>query len=253
MRYKPVLSVTFGGAFASLIVALAAHAVLNMISPAADMAREAGLAVLVALAVGAPLSLACGLAVSRIRRLRGQVQRLGQNDGLTSCLNETTFSALVDSYSNRAAPPSDTARGTILLINVDDLGAINDRFGYSRGNEALVRVAEVIRKTIRGGDIVGRISGTQFGVFLPGADEASAKGVADRIYENMRKSEFFPEGVQYPLSIRAGAVVISDRVGFDELLRKARHTLATTDRTQRDWIEYAFLSHWQPEASSKRQ
>lgn len=253
LRYKLVLSVTFGGAFASMVVALAVYAILHMIAPAPDTMREAGLAIFVALAVGLPLSLACGLAVSRVRKLHGQAQRLGQNDGLTSCFNEATFSALVDSYSNGAAAGSDSARGTILLINVEDMETVNDRFGYSWGNEALVRTAEAIRKTIRAGDFVGRVSGTQFGVFLPGSDETSARGVANRIYENVRKVEFFPTGMQYPLSIRAGAVIVSDKIGFDELLRRARHTLATTQETKREWIEYAFLTDWQPEASTKPQ
>jgi diguanylate cyclase (GGDEF)-like protein len=245
LQHKLTLSATLGGALASLVLALAAYAILNTISPTPNAMREMGLAAFVALAVGVPLSLTCGIALSRARRLRGQVQRVAQNDGLTACLNETTFSALVDSYSNRAAVP-DPTRGTILLINVDDLETVNDRFGYSWGNEALVMVAAAVKKTIRGGDIVGRVSGTQFGVFLPGADEANAKRVADRIYENVRKLEFFPTGTQFPLSIRAGAVIVSDRVGFDDLLHKAKDALATTHRTQQDWIQYEFLTDWQP-------
>jgi diguanylate cyclase (GGDEF)-like protein len=251
LQHKLTLSVALGGALASLAVGLAAYAILNVVSPVAGSTREMGLAAVVALVVGAPLSLAFGIALSRARRLRAQIQRIAQNDGLTACLNETTFSALVDSYSNRAAV-SDPTRGTILLINVDDLATVNDRFGYSWGNEALTRVAAAIKKTIRGGDIVGRVSGTQFGVFLPGADEANAKRVADRIYENVSKLEFFPTGTQFPLSIRAGAVIVSDRVGFDDLLHKAKDALASTEGTRQDWIQYESLASWQPGTPSSK-
>lgn len=245
LQHKLTLSVTLGGALASLAVGLTGYAILNAVSPVPGSMRDAGFAAAVALAVGTPLSLACGIALSKARRLRAQIQRIAQNDGLTACLNETTFSALVDSYSNRAAV-ADPTRGTILLINVDDLATVNDRFGYSWGNEALTRVASAIKQTIRGGDIVGRVSGTQFGVFLPGADEANARRVADRIYENVSKLEFFPAGTQFPLSIRAGAVIVSDRVGFDELLHKAKDALATTQEAKHEWIQYESLAAWQP-------
>ena len=81
---------------------------------------------------------------------------------------------------------------------------------------------------MRNGDIVGRVSGDQFGVFLPGAHENDARGVAERIHDNVSKIQFYPAGTPYPMSIRAGAVIVSSRIGFDDLLRTAVGTLAKT-------------------------
>jgi diguanylate cyclase (GGDEF)-like protein len=252
-RHKPVLLWATGGTAAGMAVALAAFGVLNIISPTAATSREAGLALVVSMLVGAPLAFGCGLMASRVGVLRKQVQRLGQNDNLTSCLNEATFSALVDTYSNRNAASGSDPLGAILLINLDDLRVINGRFGYTWGNEALSSVAATIRNTVRNGDIVGRVSGEQFGVFLPGAHEADARGVADRIHDNVAKIQFFPTGVRYPLSIRAGAVIVSDRIGFDDLLRKADGTLAMTRKPGHDWIEYVSLETGTAERSTNLQ
>ncbi len=128
---------------------------------------------------------------------------------------------------------------------------INGRFGYSWGNEALARVAGSIRGTVRQGDIVGRISGNQFGVFLPGAGEADARGVANRIHDNVTGLDFFPAGVRYPLSIRAGAVILADQAKFDDLLKTAADTLETT--RGEDWIRYASMGGWPQEGAAKLQ
>lgn len=240
-RHKPVLYWTVGGMAAGLVVALAAVGLLNVVSPTANGAREAGLAVVVSILVAMPLAFVCGLMASRVGALRKQVQRLGQNDNLTSCLDEATFSALVDTYSNRNIAPGSDPVGTILLVNLDDLRVVNSRFGYSWGNEALSSVAATIRSTVRNGDIVGRVSGDQFGVFLPGANETDARGVAERIHDNVAKIQFYPAGTHYPLSIRAGAVIISSRIGFDQLLRKANGTLEMTKSPGHGWIKYAAL------------
>lgn len=240
-RHKPALYWTAGGTAAGLAIALAAAGVLNAISPTGNGIREASLSIVVVLLVAMPLAFACGWMSSRVGVLKKQVQRLGQNDNLTSCLDEATFSALVDTYSNRHGMPGSDPLGTMLLVKLDDLRVVNSRFGYSWGNEALSSVAATIRSTVRNGDIVGRVSGDQFGIFLPGASETDARGVADRIHEKVGKIQFYPAGTQYQLSIRAGAVIVSGQIGFDQLLRKADGTLEMTKAPGHGWIEYISL------------
>lgn len=253
IRYKATLLRVAGGGIAALLIALATTAVLNLVSPAAHPAREAGLAVFIALAIALPLLVAGSFMTSKIEALHKETQRLGQRDVLTACLNESTFSALVDTYANDSTLEAGSIRGTVLLINVDDLGIVNERFGYSWGNEALAQVAASIRKTVRQGDIVGRVSRSQFGVFLPRTGEVNARSVAERIYENVAKIDFFPAGVQYPLSIRAGAVIVSDSASFDDLLRKATGTLAMTEGAGQEWIQYASLKDAAPRTAANLQ
>lgn len=241
-RHKPALSWAAGGTAVGIALALAAYGIFNAVSPSLAAGRELGLTLTVSILVGLPLAIACGLLASKAALLRKQAQKSAQNDGLTSCLNEPTFSALVDTYSNRNSAPGSNPLGTILLINLDDLKVINSRFGFSWGNEALSSVAATIRNTVRNGDIVGRVSGDQFGVFLPGANETDARGVAERIHDNVTKTQFYPAGTHYPMSIRAGAVIVSSRIGFDDLLRTAVGTLAKTQAPGHDWIEYQFLN-----------
>lgn len=242
-----------GGGAAAFGLGLAAAAVTNAVSSNMSATGSALLAGGVGLAVALPLLYTCRRMALRIAALRKEVQYLGQRDGLTACLNEPTFSALVDTYADRRTAGSDPTRGTVLLIHVDDLPIVNDRFGYSWGNEALARVSAAIRATVRQGDIVGRVSGNQFGVFLPGADEENAKAVADRIHEGVTGLDFFPAGVRYPLSIRAGAVIVADRAKFDDLLKAAVGTLEMTRGQGEDWIRYTSLGGWTQDGAARLQ
>lgn len=240
-----------GGGVAALLVGLGVSAVANAVSSTTPAAGGAVLASVVALAVALPLLYICSRMANRIALLRREAQHLGQRDGLTACLNEPTFSALVDTYADRRAVREGATRGTVLLIHLDDLQVVNDRFGYSWGNEALAQVAAAIRGTVRQGDIVGRVSGNKFGVFLPGADETSANGVANRIRESVTGIGFFPTGVHTPLSIRAGGVIVADQTKFDDLLRTAVGTLEMTRGQGQEWIRYTSMGEWSRDGVAK--
>ncbi|MBU0532775.1 GGDEF domain-containing protein [Candidatus Micrarchaeota archaeon] len=70
-----------------------------------------------------------------------------------------------------------------VLLDLDDFKRINDRYGYSTGNEVLKRVAERIKASVRGNDKVSRWGGEEFAVILEGV---STKEEALLIAERMR-------------------------------------------------------------------
>ena len=66
------------------------------------------------------------------------------------------------------------------MIDIDNFKSSNDRFDPPAGDEVL-DVARAIGEECRGGDLAARYGGEEFAVLLPGAGEASAAGVAERI------------------------------------------------------------------------
>jgi diguanylate cyclase (GGDEF)-like protein len=75
----------------------------------------------------------------------------------------------------------DPVRFTLATIDIDDFKAINDRFGHPVGDEALVRVADALRASIREQDAVFRVGGEEFAVLLPGLSAADALPLAERL------------------------------------------------------------------------
>src|SRR3546814_6903456 len=83
-------------------------------------------------------------------------------------------------------------RFAVMVLNVDRLQSVNDSLGHLTGDELLVSLARRIQGCARAKDMVARLSGDEFGIFLGGYDdEAEIAAIAARIHkvlETDRKS-----------------------------------------------------------------
>jgi diguanylate cyclase (GGDEF)-like protein len=138
-------------------------------------------------------------------------------------LTETYNRLFLD--ENRPALSRDPAGGSIVLIDVDELKAINDKEGHEEGDKAIWTVAAAIKKLIRGDDYVIRWGGDEFLVVLPGMDEEVARR---RFYMLPSKIEEVREsprnaGRAYGrfISASVGVTPYSKRVPFDAAIEIA--------------------------------
>jgi diguanylate cyclase (GGDEF)-like protein len=74
---------------------------------------------------------------------------------------------------------------SLLLVDVDRLKLMNDRWGHHAGDQALGRVAVAIQKSLRGTDIAARLGGDEFAIILPDTDAVAGLIVATRIRRNL--------------------------------------------------------------------
>lgn len=171
--------------------------------------------------------------MSKLRELavaHRQLTIYASTDGLTKLLNRAAFSTLVDAYLREVQQ----ARGALLIVDADDFKSINDRYGHDRGDEALVAIAQAMRSMLRAPEIIGRLGGEEFGVFLPGASRAHAETVAERIRVAVRHTEFAPTGTPHALSVSVGGAVFTRPLSFSDLFRSADGQLYAAKRAGRD-------------------
>lgn len=181
----------------------------------------------------------------RLRDLARANQRLdivASTDSLTSCLNRGAFSNRVDARLADDGRNQRRIKGALLVIDADHFKSINDSFGHDAGDEALRAIAGAIRGQVRKGDLVGRLGGEEFGVFLPGATQENAAGVAERIRRSISEIAFRPNGHRYDLTVSVGGVSFEDHLGFVELFRIADRRLYQAKNSGRNRIE---LTHVQ--------
>ena len=97
-------------------------------------------------------------------------------DPLTALPNRRGFEELIANRPGRRP-------FVILVLDLDGLKMVNDSLGHHAGDALLVRVADVVRGTMRRGDVLARLGGDEFAAYLFDADEVDGCRVADRMLE----------------------------------------------------------------------
>ena len=111
-----------------------------------------------------------------LRRLTDQLRDMAARDPLTQLLNRRGLTEALDARLRHS-----NAGARLLLIDVDHFKGINDRYGHQAGDAVLCAIGDVLRGAVRDGDLVSRMGGEEFAAVCPGADEATAWRVAERI------------------------------------------------------------------------
>lgn len=182
------------------------------------------------------------LLLSKLRDLaiaHEQLRLHAATDGLTSVLNRGAFTREVEEQLADSGFLEAGARGALLVIDADNFKAINDSFGHEHGDAALRLIAASIRSVLRATDLVGRIGGEEFGVFLPGSTPVVAEAVAERLRLAVETAPFAPEGTPHPLSVSVGGAVFDRPLPFTELFRLADQQLYAAKQNGRNRVAVA--------------
>ena len=179
---------------------------------------------------------------SKLRELAIAHKKLtiyASTDALTQVMNRAAFATLVDAYLRDVRAAEDKAKGAFLIIDADNFKTVNDRFGHDHGDEALVTIARAIKAMLRAPDLVGRLGGEEFGVFLPGATTEQATLVAERIRQSVNDAKFTPAGAEHHLSVSVGGAVFERELPYAELFRLADQQLYAAKRDGRNRVAIA--------------
>ncbi len=128
----------------------------------------------------------------------------GELDTLTGLLNRKTFEAHFQKHCERLAQVDGSTGARSLperrsatrdpswlaLIDIDRFKSINDGFGHLFGDEVLLLVSRIMRRSLRGADHLFRFGGEEFVVVLDRASESGAQIVFERLREAIEEHAF---------------------------------------------------------------
>jgi diguanylate cyclase (GGDEF)-like protein/PAS domain S-box-containing protein len=135
--------------------------------------------------------IAAGFDITDRKRSEDQVRYQATHDALTGLANYREF---LDSLEREVRRSGRANRPFgVLLLDVNDLKRINDRWGHLAGNRALRRLAEVLKRQCRSTDLSARYGGDEFAVLMIDADPAMARQVARRVESGLEKDREQPE------------------------------------------------------------
>lgn len=190
-------------------------------------------AIVAPLVLGGPMVFFLSMRHVELQLAYDRLEAAAARDSLTNCLNHGAF---VDAVTDALGDPTSHG-GTLLVVDADHFKSINDRFGHASGDAALKLIVAAIRASVRASDIVGRLGGEEFGIFLPGAGQLEATRIAEAIRRAVQMIEFDAGEERCTLSVSVGGAVSAEAIGFGELFRSADQRLYGVKKAGRNNID----------------
>ncbi len=149
-------------------------------------------------------------------------------DQLSGILNKA---ATEDLISNILKDSADSASHALFVMDIDDFKSINDNYGHAAGDRAIREVAAELKKTFREIDVIGRIGGDEYMVFLRYVEHVETmREKAKEIAQAVARASCAVEGLrEITMSIGCSRFP-ADGKTFIELYEKADEALYTTKR-----------------------
>jgi len=115
----------------------------------------------------------------QLQRANEILAQLSITDGLTRLHNHRFFQDQLGREIKRCERTGEPL--AMILADIDDFKALNDRFGHAAGDEILVRIAGVMNETIRESDFLARYGGEEFVILTTGTDLDGTLTLAEKI------------------------------------------------------------------------
>jgi diguanylate cyclase (GGDEF)-like protein len=125
--------------------------------------------------------------------LYSQIEEMAHKDGLTGLYNQRVFQNVLSELYSKSSQES----LSLIILDIDSFKHFNDTNGHMLGNQVLILLAEVIRRTIGDRHIAFRFGGEEFVVLLPDTDLEAASIMAETIRSNVENT-VFPCGDKQP-------------------------------------------------------
>jgi diguanylate cyclase (GGDEF)-like protein len=194
------------------------------------------MAVVVPLLIVPPVVFVNMKLVIGLHDLDTRTRKLAAVDSLTELYNRRAFLEMAVSLMNLGRR-NDLVM-TVAYIDIDCFKGINDSWGHRAGDRVLESFGHLLTAQTRVSDIVGRIGGEEFAIFLTNTDTAGAVGVAEKIRVAAENHAVATEAgsIQYTVSIGLATSGMEDNESLDDLLARADAALYGAKQSGRNRV-----------------
>ncbi len=171
-----------------------------------------------------------------LRRSNQLLLELAQTDPLTRLCNRRHLYEKLEVEINRCIRGGNPI--ALIMADIDHFKRINDQYGHQAGDEALLRVSDLLLEELRTYDLAARYGGEEFCLVLPETDLNAAIEVAERIRHKAELMKFAAPMNEETLTISFGVATFEDKEGtIDELIRLADDALYLAKNSGRNQVQ----------------
>jgi len=157
-------------------------------------------------------------------RLYSRIKKLSDTDGVTGLFNHRYITRRLESEFKRAARYHHPF--TLMMIDVDKLKYVNDKYGHLLGDQALRLISLAFISACRSTDVVGRYGGDEFLVIMPEAGSYHGVMLAERILKQVSALELKQEnsemkGLRLSVSIGISSYSGESNINLIDLVNEA--------------------------------
>lgn len=173
----------------------------------------------------------------RLMSKQSQLLETSKKDALTTLYNRRFFNTSIEQLiSNKNNHQNGIA---LSMIDCDHFKRINDTFGHTSGDEVLVSVSDVLKKSIRSSDFAYRYGGEEFCLIFPNTTFLQAYAIVERIRIFIENIPFTFDNQSVTITVSCGIshTVLRDSKSSQTLLNEADAALYEAKRNGRNRIE----------------
>jgi len=149
--------------------------------------------------------------IALLKRKLKEAEKQSASDRATGLLNKEAFK---DRVTQMTSPSEDS----LVIIDIDNFKLINDEHGHNFGDKIIERLAEILKQSLHGDDLIGRFGGDEFILFLRNVNAE----IALKLIEKLRKK---CESNEFPIKFSAGITEYNPNISYDENFKVADQAL----------------------------
>lgn len=128
----------------------------------------------------------------------------------------------------------DVGKQAIIIVDIDDLKSINDTYGHLFGDEVIISIANLLKKHFNGTELLGRIGGDEFMVFVPYVrDSAQLKQRMEMFLEECNQMLIGAQ-TDFRVCCSLGATIIKENRDFITLFQQADRALYDVKKKEKN-------------------
>lgn len=176
-------------------------------------------------------------AETRMQELQLQLEeasRLMRHDQLTGALNRRGLEEIFEKESSRALRRN--APICVALLDIDNFKRLNDTYGHSTGDEALIHLTQVIRANLRPNDTAARLGGEEFVILYPETDLEEAQLALIRLQRALTKAYFLANEQRLLITFSAGVTLWQPGEALNAALNRADEAMYEAKQTGKNKV-----------------